>query len=103
MKLFIDMAPVEKINHIEACLQVSLADVRDVTEVADILDVWDYWAPYMIKRLRKLEAVAEAAKVVLEDEFGDMEDSGPVDCAFVALGLQPLKKVLAALEAGECT
>lgn len=55
-KLFIDMSPREKIDHIEKCLDKALPDVMDVTCLADILDVWDYWAPYLIKRLRELES-----------------------------------------------
>lgn len=62
MKLFEDMTPTEKIDHIEDSLANSKLDVLEVTELADILDVWDYWAPYMINRMRKLEAVVREAK-----------------------------------------
>lgn len=61
MKIFVYLTPVEKIDHIEMMMANALPEVKRVTCLADILDVWDYWAPYMIERMRKLEAVAKAA------------------------------------------
>ena len=56
MKLFKDMTPLQKIQHIERCMDETLPNVVEVTSLADILDVWDYWVPYLIERCRKLEA-----------------------------------------------
>lgn len=55
MKLFDDLSPKEKIDHIEKMMQESFVDVRGITCMAEIIDVWDYWVPYLIKRLRELE------------------------------------------------
>lgn len=59
MKLFDDMMPAEKLDHCERCIKEAYKLLRswhpDV-ELADILDVWDYWTPYLISRLRELEA-----------------------------------------------
>lgn len=65
VKLFDDMTRVEKLNHIEQCLNRAWPAVQELTCLADIVDVWDHWAPYLISRLRELESLQQKTVIRL--------------------------------------
>lgn len=63
MKLFDDITPLKKLEHIEQCIPGAVEICHSMCIAnAEITDFWDYWVPFMLKRMRKLEAVAEACK-----------------------------------------
>lgn len=85
MKSFADMTPAEKVDHCERCIKSAYEELQNQhgpVELADILDVWDYWTPYLIDRVRKLEAAAKIAAGFYEREGQYCQELGD-------LGIEP--------------
>lgn len=56
--LFDDKTNTEKLAHVEKCLDKAYREfcAENPCPLADIVDTWDYWCPWLISRIKELEA-----------------------------------------------
>jgi len=59
----------KQFEHVKKQLKHSYEEFKaeNPCPLADIVDVWDYWAPWLVKEVERLNAVAEAAKRHVEN------------------------------------
>lgn len=80
IKLFDDMTPIEKIDHIEMAIDDAFRELKaehGPNRISQYPRRLDYWVPYMLNRLRKLEKVARLADALTDclAEFCEKTDA----------------------------
>jgi|GEM_PF-1689520 len=63
MKVFDMMTNAQKLKHVERCLAEGREEVKkgSSSQLADIADHFDIWGPWLVGRVKELEAAFKAA------------------------------------------